>query len=183
MTDMVVLAFDSENGADMVRTKLLELNAQFLLRLDQVVEVVRKADGQVKVKEEPKLTGAAALGGAFWGLLIGLIFFIPVVGLAVGAVSGAIVGHFSKYGMSKEFMTKIDEAIKPGQSGLFILAEDVKIRQGSPDAHPVSPKGSQDLTNAGARSETQGSVRRLSKSTRLAKVVTALEKSPETSRL
>ena len=126
MTDMLVLAFDNIDGADNVKNKLVELNAQFLLKLDQIVEVVRKADGQVKIKEEPRLTGAAALGGAFWGLLIGLIFLVPGVGLAVGAVSGAIVGHFAKYGISKEFMGQVNEAIQPGQSALFILADDVK---------------------------------------------------------
>ena len=126
MTDMLVLAFDNIDGADNVKNKLVELNAQFLLKLDQIVEVVRKADGQVKIKEEPRLTGVAALGGAFWGLLIGLIFLVPGVGLAVGAVSGAIVGHFAKYGISKEFMGQVNEAIQPGQSALFILTDDVK---------------------------------------------------------
>jgi len=126
MTDMLVLAFDNIDGADNVKNKLVELNAQFLLKLDQIVEVVRKADGQVKIKEEPRLTGVAALGGAFWGFLIGLIFLVPGVGLAVGAVSGAIAGHFAKYGISKEFMGQVNEAIQPGQSALFILADDVK---------------------------------------------------------
>lgn len=127
MTDMLVLGFDGVDTAANVKNKLLELNSQFLLRLDQIVEVVRRPDGQVKIKEEPKLTGTAALGGAFWGLLVGLIFFVPLAGMAVGAVSGAIFGHFTKYGISKEFMKKIDAAIQPGQSGLFVLAEDVKI--------------------------------------------------------
>lgn len=127
MTDMLVLAFDTIDGAENVKNKLLELNAQFLLKLDQIIEVVRKEDGQVKIKESPKLTGAAALGGAFWGLLIGFIFLIPIVGVAIGAASGAIVGHFAKYGISKEFMGQINDAIQPGQSALFVLAEDVKI--------------------------------------------------------
>lgn len=140
MTDMVVLAFDSIDGADNVKNKLLELNAQFLLKLDQVTEVIRKPDGQVKIKEEPKLTGVAALGGAFWGLLIGLIFFVPVVGLAVGAASGAITGHFAKYGISKDFMKQIDDAIQPGQSGLFILAEDTKADRVVPMLIQYHPK-------------------------------------------
>jgi uncharacterized membrane protein len=47
--------------------------------------------------------------------------------MAVGAASGAIAGHFTKYGITKEYMGQINEAIKPGQSGLFILADDVKL--------------------------------------------------------
>jgi uncharacterized membrane protein len=140
MTDMLVLAFDNIDGASNVKNKLVELNTQFLLKLDQIVEVVRKADGQVKIKEEPKLTGVAALGGAFWGLLIGLIFLVPGVGVAVGAVSGAIVGHFAKYGISKEFMSQVDAAIQPGQSALFILAEDVKADRVVPMLSQFHPR-------------------------------------------
>jgi uncharacterized membrane protein len=127
MKDMLVLGFDGVDTAANVKSKLLDLNSQYLLTIDQVVEVVRKPDGQVKIKEEPRLTGVGALGGAFWGLLIGLVFFVPGLGLATGAVSGAILGHFAKYGISKDYMKQIDEAIQPGQSGLFILAEDVKV--------------------------------------------------------
>jgi len=124
---MVVLAFDGIDTADTVRNKLIDLDNQYLLNLSQVVAVVRKDDGQVKIKEEPRLTGLGALGGAFWGLLIGLILLVPVAGFVVGTVSGAIAGHFAKYGISKEYMNQINAAIQPGQSALFILADNVKM--------------------------------------------------------
>lgn len=127
MTDMVVLAFDTLDGAHNCRSELVELNNEFLLRLDQAVEVVRNPNGQVKVKEERSLAGAGALGGAFWGLLIGLIFLVPGLGVVVGATSGAIAGYFTKYGITKEYMNQINEAVKPGQSALFILAENMKL--------------------------------------------------------
>jgi hypothetical protein len=45
------------------------------------------AAGRKKPKTEQlrSLTGALALGGAFWGLLFGLLFFIPLLGMAIGA--------------------------------------------------------------------------------------------------
>jgi len=140
MTDMVVLAFDGVDTAEKVRNKLIDLNNQYLLNLSQVVEVVRKDDGQVKIKEEPTLTGLGALGGAFWGLLIGLIFLVPAVGFVLGTVSGAIAGHFAKYGISKEYMKDIDAAIQPGQSALFILADNVKIDRVIPMLTEYHPK-------------------------------------------
>jgi uncharacterized membrane protein len=140
MTELVVFAFDGTDTANKVKDKLVELNNEFLLKLDQVVEVVRKPDGQVKIKEEPRLTGIGALGGAFWGLLIGLIFLLPGIGFVVGAVSGAIVGHFSKYGISKEYMKDVEAAIQPGQSGLFVLADDVKIDRVIPMLKEYNPK-------------------------------------------
>ena len=50
MTDIVVLAFDTIDGAHDAREKLVDLDNQYLLKLDQAIEVVRAKDGQVKVK-------------------------------------------------------------------------------------------------------------------------------------
>jgi len=127
MTEIVVLAFDGVETADKAKNRLVDLDRQYLISLDQVVEVVRKPDGQVKIKEEPRLTGLGAIGGGFWGFLVGLIFLVPAAGFFVGTVSGAIAGHFAKYGITKEYMNQINEAIQPGQSALFLLAEDVKV--------------------------------------------------------
>ena len=125
MTEMVVLAFDGTGTAATVKDKLVTLNNQYMLSLYETVEVVRESDGKVKIKEEPKLTRQGAIGGAFWGFLIGLIFLVPGLGMALGAAGGAIAGHFSKYGISREFMGEINMAIQPGQSALFIMAGDV----------------------------------------------------------
>jgi uncharacterized membrane protein len=140
MTEMVVLAFDGEDTADKARNKLIDLNDQFYLKLDQAVEVIRKQDGQVKIKEEPRLTGLGALGGAFWGLLVGIIFLVPAAGFVVGTVSGALAGHFTKYGITKEYMKQIDAAIQPGQSALFVLAENVKIDRVIPQLTEFHPR-------------------------------------------
>jgi len=140
MTDMVVLAFDGVDTASNVKNRLIDLNSQFLLKLDQVIEVVRKPDGQVKIKEEPRLTGLGAVGGAFWGLLLGLIFLVPALGFAIGTVSGAIAGHFAKYGISKEYMKEIDAAIQPGQSALFVLVDNVKADRVIPMLTEFHPK-------------------------------------------
>src|SRR5258707_2831395 len=40
-----------------------------------------------KTKQAVSTTAVGALGGAFWGMLFGLIFFVPLLGLALGAAS------------------------------------------------------------------------------------------------
>ena len=52
---------------------------------------------------------AGALGGGFWGLLFGLIFFIPLLGLAVDAVSGALIGSMRDVGISDDFIRDVRE--------------------------------------------------------------------------
>jgi uncharacterized membrane protein len=136
---MVVLAFDSENGADQGRQKLIELNNQYVLDLVDAVEVVRGADGKIKVKSIRNLTGVGAMGGAFWGLIFGLLFFVPLFGVAVGAVSGAIAGHFSHVGLNKDFLKGVEDSVKPGTSALAIIAANVtvdKVVQALTTLHP-----------------------------------------------
>ncbi|UCC61723.1 MAG: DUF1269 domain-containing protein, partial [Anaerolineae bacterium] len=92
MSNLVVLAFDTETGAEDMRLELVDLQKQKIITLEDAAVVVRKQDGKVKVKQAQSLVGAGALGGAFWGMLIGLIFWMPWLGLAAGALGGALGG-------------------------------------------------------------------------------------------
>ena len=123
MTELIVLAFPSEGGAKEALAVLSHLQKQELIKLSDAATVVRKADGKVKVKQAVDLVGAGALGGAFWGMLIGLIFLVPWLGLAIGAISGAIAGRFSDIGIDDKFIREVGTTIEPGHSALFLLVE------------------------------------------------------------
>ena len=105
------------------------------------MEVVRHKDGRVKFKQEPKFTGIAAVGGAFWGLLIGIIFFVPLIGsVAVGAAAGAIAGHFAKY-ESAGVHARLARDRYNREIRLFsILAENVKIDRLVPQIAGLRPR-------------------------------------------
>ena|SRR5664280_2248138 len=45
----------------------------------------------------------------------------PWLGLAIGAVAGAISGAMSDYGINDDFITEVGVTIKPGGSALFLL--------------------------------------------------------------
>ena len=121
MSNMIVLAFDSPDGAMEMRDKLLVLQKQELIKLADAAIVVRDAKGKAKVKQLQSLVGAGALGGAFWGMLIGLIFFMPWLGLAAGALGGALGGKFTDVGIDDKFIKEVGETIEPGHSALFLL--------------------------------------------------------------
>ena len=59
----------------------------------------------------------------FWGLLFGLLFFIPVFGMAVGAGLGALFGHLEKSTIDKEFQQQVRDMVQPGTSALFLVLE------------------------------------------------------------
>lgn len=123
MSTMVVLTFKDETSAEQMRDKLTGLQKLELIKLSDAAVVVRRQDGKVKVKQAVSLVGTGALGGAFWGMLIGLLFWAPWLGLAVGAAAGALGGALSDYGVDDKFIKEVGNKIEPGHSALFLLVE------------------------------------------------------------
>jgi uncharacterized membrane protein len=62
--------------------------------------------------------------GAFWGMLFGLIFFVPFFGLAVGAAFGVLGAKMADYGINDEFIKQIREQVTEGTSALFLMTSD-----------------------------------------------------------
>jgi uncharacterized membrane protein len=120
MSDLIVLVFDDEDGALEMRDTLVELQKQHILKLDDAAVVVRTQDGKVKVKQAVSLVGQGALGGTFWGLLVGVFLWVPWLGTAVGAVSGDL----SDIGVDDEFMKQVGHTIQHGNSALFLLVRE-----------------------------------------------------------
>jgi uncharacterized membrane protein len=123
-----VVAYDGEETAERARGRLFELQRQALIGLDDVVVVVRRQGGKVKIKQAINLTSTGALSGAFWGMLVGFIFLAPGLGALVGATAGALSGRATDLGIDDRFIKDVGEAIPPGSSALFLL-----FHQATPD--------------------------------------------------
>lgn len=61
----------------------------------------------------------------FWGLLFGMLFFVPVFGVALGAGFGALMGKLTQTGIDKEFQAQVRGMLKPGTCALFLVVEKV----------------------------------------------------------
>src|SRR5215216_1469834 len=59
------------------------------------------------------------------GALLGLLFFVPFLGMAVGAGLGALMGKVEKSGIDKQFQDQVRDMLKPGTSALFLVVEKV----------------------------------------------------------
>lgn len=121
MSNLVVLAFETEGGAEQMLGEIDRLQKMSLIKLEDAATVVRRADGKVKIKQAQSLVGAGAFGGAFWGMLIGLLFFAPWLGLAMGAITGALVGKASDIGISDDFIRAVSTRLHPGTSAVFLM--------------------------------------------------------------
>jgi len=139
MSELVVLAFKDEATATAAKAELFNLQKQQLITLADAALVTRRDDGKVKVKQANDLVGAGALGGAFWGMLIGLFFFMPWMGLAIGAISGAIAGKFSDYGIDDSFIKEVGESVQPGEAALFLMVTKVTEDKVIPEIAKFGP--------------------------------------------
>jgi uncharacterized membrane protein len=123
MSDLIAIVFPTEAKADEVRNRVLDLQKQYLITLDDAVVAVKHEDGKIKLNQIFSTTAAGAAMGSFWGLLVGVLFMNPILGVAVGAASGALGGALQDFGINDAFMKQVSEAIQPGNAVLFLLVK------------------------------------------------------------
>jgi uncharacterized membrane protein len=121
MADLVQITFPSEEKAEQVRQKLLDLQKEYLIELSDAVIAVKQPNGHVKLNQLFHPTAAGAASGTFWGALIGLIFLMPLAGAAIGAASGALGGALADVGINDQFMKGAAENLQAGNAALFLL--------------------------------------------------------------
>ena len=125
MSSLTAWKFETPYGADEALNKLKMLQERQLIVVQDAAVVTWEA-GQKKPKTHQMrdLKAAGALGGGFWGLLFGLIFFVPILGLAIGAASGALFASMADVGISDQFIKTVRDKVTPGTSALFLLSSD-----------------------------------------------------------
>ena len=128
MATFVAIAYDDPHQAHEVRLALARLQKEYLIDLADAVVAVKDTNGKVKLHQTFNLTAAGALSGGFWGTLIGLVFFSPLLGAAIGASAGAASGALSDVGINDTFMKQLAEGLQPNTSVLFVL-----VRHATPD--------------------------------------------------
>src|SRR5215475_13686017 len=136
MSTLVVIGYDDQFKADEVRLKLLKMQKDYLIDMEDAVVAVKDPKGKVRLHQAINLTAAGAVTGGFWGTLIGLIFLNPLLGLAAGAAAGALSGALTDVGIDDNFMKNLANTMKPGSSVLFVL-----VRKVTPDRVVEELKG------------------------------------------
>jgi uncharacterized membrane protein len=127
MSTLVAIVFDDPTTAFEMRTSLLKMQKEHLIDLEDSVVVTKTEAGKTKLDQATNLTAAGAIGGGFWGMLIGMIFLNPLLGAAVGATAGAVTGKFTDIGLSNQMMKEIAASFKPGSSALFVLVRRATV--------------------------------------------------------
>jgi uncharacterized membrane protein len=121
MNDLVVIEFPSEAKAEEVRQKLLDMQNEYLIELEDAVIAIKQPSGRIKLNQLFHPAAAGAAYGSLWGLLVGMIFLMPLAGVALGTTSGAISGALTDVGINDRFMKDVAATLESGNAALFLL--------------------------------------------------------------
>ena len=153
MSTLVAVVFNDSTTAFEMRTALLKMQKEHLIELEDSVVVTRNDKGKLKLDQAVNLTSAGAIGGGFWGMLIGLIFLNPLLGAAVGATAGAVSGKLTDLGLSDQMMKDIAGSFKAEQLGALRPRASRDGRQSAERPERVCRQGQglSDLAHQGRR--------------------------------
>ena len=127
MSELIAIAYADEAAVDRATANVAEAVEKGLLEVEDLVVVVRDEDGTVDVRQGSTGVGTAAVGGAMWGGLIGLVFLAPLLGMAVGALAGGAVwkSAFGDEGVAESFVDELRESLTPCSAALVLLVRQV----------------------------------------------------------
>ncbi len=125
MSELIVIGYDSPATATGAYNQVMALNKDFVVTLSGLAIVTVDADGKSHVETPQKIVGVSAASGALWGMLIGLLFFVPGVGLLLGGAMGALFGKLGKTGVNDQFRAQVQDMLKPGTAAVVVMASKI----------------------------------------------------------
>ncbi len=128
MSNLTVIVFDDELKAEEARVKLLKLQKEGFIELEDAVVVVKEKDGTARYHQMQRLTRKGGLAGSITGLIVGSLFFSPLVGAVFGALTGAVSASLTDIGIDDRFIKELSQEFDPGCSALFTL-----VRKADPE--------------------------------------------------
>lgn len=124
MSDLIVIGYDDEPTARRAYEEVLRLQKDFIVDLRGLAIVHVDMDGKTHVDTPQRIVGTSAAAGALWGLLFGVLFFVPGMVLLGGAM-GALFGKLSKSGVNDQFRARVQDLLSPGHAAVVIMARKV----------------------------------------------------------
>ena len=91
MSELIIIGYDDHATAEAAQARVLQLQKDFVIDLSGLAVVRVDDDGKKHIDTPGSIVGVSATSGALWGMIIGLLFLVPGVGLLVGKPSGGLV--------------------------------------------------------------------------------------------
>jgi uncharacterized membrane protein len=141
MSTFTVWKFDDPDGASQAVAILKGAESDGIIKVIDHAVVSWPQDAprpETDVGHEEKRRGTG--WGAFLGALVGMLFFMPVVGGAVGAVIGRAVKSSEGTSISKDDLERIRAEVTPGTSALFAVTDEGNLDRLGERFHGMNSK-------------------------------------------
>ncbi len=149
MAAFTVWKFDGPNGAAQAAETLKQCQRDGIVKIiDHAVVSWPEGEKKPVTHEGHEERWHASGWGALWGVLIGALFFVPVIGGVVGAGIGALSKMTASAGISKEQLETIRTQVTPGTSALFVVTEEGDLDRVGERLHMHSTLIATNLTDA-----------------------------------
>lgn len=125
MSELIVIAAETHKAAFDLRDRIAEQACDFAVETEDIVVITRGEDGGVTLHTLNNPVAMQALGGSVWGLGLGAIFLMPLVGAAAGAVAGTLTGRALNVGIDDGFLKEVGQELPPGSAAVALLARRV----------------------------------------------------------
>ena len=125
MATLVVIGYADQGVAEDARQSIQDLEDELSIQSDHVASIARDVEGRyhAHISHSGVSAGEAIDWGSFWGALFGLLFFIPVAGVALGPGAGVLRDHLGGKGIDEGFRDEVRAQVKPGTSAVFVMTE------------------------------------------------------------
>jgi uncharacterized membrane protein len=124
MSDLIVIGYENPQTAQQAYEQVQRLQQDFIVDLSGLAIVNVDADGKTHVDTPKRIIGTSAVSGALFGLLLGLLFFVPGMALLGGAI-GALMGTLNRSGIDARFRDRVEHLLEPGHSAVVVMASKI----------------------------------------------------------
>jgi uncharacterized membrane protein len=125
MATLTAFRFDTVGGADNALGVISMLQEQKLITvLDAALVSWPKGKNRPSTRQIILPSGTQLLDGTFWGMLFGLIFFVPVLDAGRRAERDRMTSALSDVGIDDTFIYQVRSKLTEGTSALFVLSRD-----------------------------------------------------------
>jgi uncharacterized membrane protein len=126
MATLYALIYPDQATAELAAETVKGLaQAGYLDVLDSSL-VSKNSEGKIEHHGERHPVRAGAIGGALIGGFTGLLFAVPVLGLAAGTALGGYFGKLAKSGAGDDFHSfrdQVSKDLQPGGAALLVLGQ------------------------------------------------------------
>jgi uncharacterized membrane protein len=125
MTTLTAYRFDNAESAEHATKTLRDLTDHGLVTIDDAASVRWETGASRPTTQQlHSLVGVGAFGDMFWGMLFGVLFYLPLIGAAAGTANRGVSQSLAYVGIDDGFVNRARDEIHPGTSALFLMSPD-----------------------------------------------------------